>query len=311
MQIAYSLNEVAKSSEPVVLTIGNFDGVHLGHQAVLKHLKQTAKKRRTRSAVLTFSNHPSTVLRPAHSIPLLCTTQHKVKLLEKAFIDLVILLPFTKEFSEQSADLFLQNVKKNLPFQTLILGSDAHFGKNREGDSSTVSTLAKTMGFTVEYFPDYTKEGQRISSSLIREYIQRGQLTQAEDLLGRPYSIYGPVLKGHGKGASIGFPTANLAVNDLCLPPLGVYAVTLKVDELEYIGVANLGLAPTVRHENSPILEVHLFDKHLDLYDKIVDVHFHNFIRSEKQFATIEELKKQIAQDVIKAKHIHSVRTQF
>ncbi len=309
MQIVYSLEDIPKNTSPVVLTIGNYDGLHLGHQAVLAHLVQRAKQTKLRSVVLTFSNHPSTVLRPHHQTHLICSTEHKLKLFEKASIEMVVMLPFTKEFSEQSADQFLKKVSHALPFQTLILGSDAHIGKNREGDQSTVTALADLLGFTVEYFPDRLIQGQRISSNLIRERLHQGNLKQAETLLGRPYSIYSTVLKGDGKGATLGFPTANLYVGGLCLPPLGVYAVSLFEGTKEYPGVANLGVAPTVHEVREPILEVHLFDHSSDLYGKTVEVRFHDFIRAEMRFNDLEELKAQIAQDVLTARKLHQLRS--
>lgn len=308
MEIAYSLKEISPQDKPVVLTIGNFDGMHLGHQALLKRLLEISKQQKALSAVLTFSNHPSKVLRPTHPTPLLCTVEHKMLLLEQAAVDLTILVPFTKEFSEQSPDVFLNKIKHSLPFQTLLLGSDAHIGKNREGDKKTVTTLAKTLGFEVEYFPDIENDGQRVSSTLIRESIREGHQKQAETLLGRPYSIYSEVVQGHKKGAPLGFPTANLAVEDLCLPPLGVYAVRLFVDNKKYDGVANLGFAPTVRQSSQPVLEVHLFDHNKDLYGKKVNVQFLEFIRNEKQFASLDELKQQIADDVAKARNLTAKR---
>ncbi len=308
MQIAYSLEEVPQSATPFALTIGSYDGLHLGHQAVLEYLVQTARKQNLNSAVLTFSNHPSTVLRPTHPTPLVCMPEHKLKLFEKASIDMVILLPFTKEFSEQSADQFLRKVSHAVPIQTLILGSDAHIGKNREGDQSTVTALAEHLGFSVEYFPDRLIDGRRISSNLIRESIRQGELKRAEALLGRAYSIYSKVQKGNGKGATIGFPTANLDVHGLCLPPLGVYAVSLFDGVTEYHGVANLGVAPTVKDIKEPVLEVHLFDHNSDLYGKQVGVIFHEFIRAEMRFNGIEELKQQIARDVLAARQMHGKR---
>lgn len=307
----YSLENIPKSSLPTALSIGNFDGVHLGHQALLQHLVQKAKEQHALSAILTFSNHPSSILRANHNTQLLCTIEHKIRLLEQSSVSRVILLPFTKQFSQQSADAFLQTIKQALSFQTLILGGDAHIGKNREGDRLTVTALAKTLGFNVEYFPDFNKNGQRISSSLIRSCIQKGELKQAESLLGRPYSIYGRILKGNGRGSTLGFPTANLDVGGLCLPPFGVYAVSLTVSEKKFQGIANLGLAPTVRQTSAPLLEVHLFDRSIDLYDQTVDVHFYHFIRQEKRFDTLADLKKQITDDVIKAKQIHHEQFAF
>ena len=305
MDIAYSLDEASnRVKSPVILTIGNFEGVHLGHQALLKHVVDTAKKEGKKAAVITFSNHPSEVLRPAQQTPLLCTTEHKLMLIQNSHVDLAIVLPFTKEFSQQSAEQFLQRVQHAVPFKALILGSDAHIGKDREGDAKTIAALAKRIGFTVDYFPDFNLAGQRISSSRIRECIAEGRLKDAEKLLGRSYSIYGKVQKGSGRGAPIGFPTANIAVNKLCLPPQGVYAVALWTDGKRYDGVANLGHAPTVHKDRDAILEVYLFDKNIDLYDKAVDVQLIAFIRPEKRFDTIDALKHQIQDDVAKAKEL-------
>lgn len=305
MKVAYSFAEIVMPKTPVVLTIGSFDGVHLGHQAILQHLTQTASRQHAISIVLTFSNHPSKVLRPNAPTPLLCSIDHKLHLIEKAKVFATILLPFTKEFSQQSADIFLKTTREVLPFQTLILGSDAHFGKNRDGDRTVVTALAETQGFTVEYLSDITKNGQRISSSHIRDLIQKGLLKETEDFLGRPYSIYGSVLKGSGRGAPLGFPTANLDVSGLCLPPLGVYAISLFEGKNEFKGVANLGYAPTMRADAEPLLEVHLLDYKSDLYGKFVDVQFHEYIRPEKRFSDVEALKNQISLDVKAARRIH------
>lgn len=304
MRIVYSLNELQIHQAPTVLSIGNFDGVHLGHQAVLKRLLETAHTLHFQSAVLTFSNHPSTVLRPTHPTPFLCTVAHKMRLLESMGIDLALLIPFTQEFSEQSAEAFLQNIRKVLPFNILILGHDAHIGKNREGDRHTVTNLGRTLGFQVEYIPDCFQGGHRISSSLIRDHIQKGQLVEATSLLGRPYSIAGRVMKGRGRGVSLGFPTANLTVSDLCLPPFGVYAVRAVIDGQEQAGIANLGVAPTIRQDSEPLLEVHFFADQGDLYNREIDVQLRDFIRTEKVFQSIEELKQQIAVDIVKAKSI-------
>jgi len=302
MRIVHSLEEIPGFSSPIVLSIGNFDGLHIGHQAVLNHLLKKTKDQHAISAVLTFSNHPSTVLRPSHPTSLLCSIPHKMHLLSQTGIDLTILLPFTTSFSEQTAETFLRTIRQVLPFRFLILGSDAHMGKNRDGDRETVTSLSHSFGFSVEYLSDCYYHGERISSSLIRHHIQKGDFSHAAALLGRPYTIYGPVLKGQGKGASLGFPTANLAVENLCLPPLGVYAVEVSVGGKEHRGIANLGFAPTMRQEASPLLEVHLFEHHEMLYEQTIDVRFLRFIRPERRFHSLEELKNQIALDVTEAK---------
>lgn len=302
MEIAYSLSELETSAQSYVLTIGNFDGVHRGHKAVLAGLKETAARHQARIAVLTFSNHPSMVLTPERPVPLLCTINHKIRLLEQEQIDLLIIVPFTREFSEQSAETFLLQLRKAIPFTSLVLGSDATLGKNRIGGQETVRQLSKSLEFEATYISDITMDGARVSSSQIRELVKRGQLQQAGNYLGRTFSIYGTVRSGSGRGLKIGFPTANISVEGLCLPPLGVYAVTLKHDSQTYYGVANLGIAPTMRNDQKPLFEVHIFDHSSDLYGQNVEAVFNGYIRPEKRFESIEQLREQIAKDIQAAK---------
>lgn len=306
MKVITSLPHFPKDSSPCVLTIGNFDGVHLGHQSVLERVKAVARQSSAQTAVLTFSNHPANVIYQSPA-SLLCTMEHKVQLLDKEGIDLLILIPFTQELAAQSAATFLSTIKQALPFDALILGNDATLGKNREGDRETVQAISKDLNFKVEYLTDCSIGGIRISSSKIRECIRQGNFAQAEHMLGRPFSIYAPITKGAGRGSQIGFPTANIAVNDLCLPPLGVYAVTLKHLGKEYYGVANLGLAPTLRNDHKTIFEVHLFDHTSSLYDEPVEVIFNKYIRPEQRFEGVEQLKEQISKDVQTAKLIHGI----
>ncbi|MBA3815219.1 MAG: bifunctional riboflavin kinase/FAD synthetase [Parachlamydiaceae bacterium] len=305
MEILTSLN-FSKSSFPYVLTIGNFDGLHLGHKSVLDRLKIIAKQKSAQTAVLTFSNHPANVINKSPT-PLLCTLEHKVQLLEKEDIDLLILIPFSPEVAVQSAATFLAGIKKALPFEVLVLGNDATLGKNKEGNREAVEVISKEQDFEVEYLGDYSIDDMRISSSKIRACIREGNLVQAAQMFGRPYSIYAPITKGAGRGSQIGFPTANIAVNDLCLPPLGVYAVTLKHLDNKYYGVANLGYAPTLRHDLKTIFEVHLFNYNSDLYGEPVEVIFNKYIRPEQRFDGIEQLKEQIGKDIQTAKYIHGI----
>lgn len=304
MQIDYNLPELRQQISPLVITIGNFDGVHAGHQAILKHVTDLAKQRHTQSAVITFSNYPSTVLRPGHPVQLICTTEHKVHLLELDHIDRLFLLKFTREFSDQSAEHFLTELQRVLPISTLVLGSDAHIGKNREGNRTSIEALAAKLGIAVEYFPDHLQDGVRISSSRIRELIRQGDLIGVQKLLGRPYSIYANVMRGSGRGTSIGFPTANVAVENLCLPPLGVYTVTIDYQGRMLPGIANLGVAPTVRNDRSPVLEVHLFDQNIDLYGQYVDIRLQSYLRPEKRFDNLADLKLQIARDILTARQL-------
>lgn len=299
MRIDFSLPEFAKDSSIYDLAIGNFDGVHLGHQVLLKHLTEKAKKQGQSSGVITFSNHPSTVLVPEKPVQLLCTVEHKVLLLRKMLIDHLFLLEFTPEVAEKSAEDFLKDLKGKVAFSDLFFGNEGHLGKGREGDKETVAALGKVLHFKTHYLPYFTVDGERISSSRIRECIRKGDFAQVDKLLGRPYSIYASVMHGSGRGTSIGFPTANIDVAQLCLPPNGVYAVFATYQGKEYPGVANLGFAPTIRDSTQPILEVHFFDQMIDLYDQFLDIRFHTFIRPEMRFPSIDDLKLQIARDVM------------
>jgi riboflavin kinase/FMN adenylyltransferase len=310
MKIVHSLSETTDHHFPSVLTIGNFDGVHLGHHALLEHLTDAAAKKHGQSVVITFANHPSTILRPEQPVCLLCSLDQRIRLLEQAHIDLLYLLPFTEEFAAQTPEQFLKRLRQVLPFDLLILGSDASIGNQRTGNQDVVRSLAKTMNFAAEYFPDITVGHERISSSRIRELIRQGNFSQVKELLGRPYSIYGPVIKGAGRGASLGIHTANMDVKGICLPPLGVYIVTLIHQSGSFLGVANLGKAPTVRQDDTPTLEVHIIDQYIDLYEEKIEVVFHKFLRPEKRFESIEYLKQQIAQDIAAAKQAHLLRDQ-
>ena len=304
MELLYSLDEYRHRHGPIVLTIGNFDGVHKGHQTVLKHITEYAKHNEGYSAVITFRNHPSTILRPDQTVPLLCSLEHRIKLLENEHIDFLFMLTFTSELAKQTAEVFLKNILQQMPFSKLILGHDAVLGKDRQGDSAKIKALSHSLKFTVDYIPPYSIGEIDVSSSKIRECIQKGDLSTAEKLLGRKYSIYSSVVTGVGKGKTIGFPTANIDVQGLCVPPLGVYAIKAIIEGKLCEGIANLGIAPTVRSDTIPILEVHLFNQEESLYGKMIEVIFYEYIRPEKRFDDISQLKAQISQDVQIAKQL-------
>lgn len=296
--------ETSLIPSPCVLTIGNFDGLHLGHQAVLDTVKTIAKLHDIQSGVITFVNQPAQVLYPHKKIVQICTLKHKIKLIEKHGIDQLILLQFTKELSEKTAEEFLQEMRQKIPFTHLILGYDATLGKDRQGDRKQIEVMSKVLGFEVQYLEPLTLHHQPISSTRIRGSIQQGDFKQASTLLGREYSIYSTVIPGLKMGRTIGFPTANLNVAALCLPPYGVYAVRVKIDGKILHGVANLGFAPTIRQDKDPTLEIYLFDTSLHLYDEAIEVFFQAYIRPEKKFDSIPELQKQIQDDIAWAKEV-------
>lgn len=298
MKILRTLPDQALSTTPCIITIGNFDGLHLGHQHLIKELTKVAKNQQRPSVVFSFENHPGEILRPDRPICKLCTNDYKIQFLEKLGIDTLILLPFTKQLSELSAEEFILKLQQSISFSHLILGWDATLGKNRQGNKEIIQDIAAKQHFEVKYLNQLTIDNIPVSSSLIREYIQKGNLDQANKLLGRPFSVYSTVLKGNGRGKQLGFPTANIDVNGLCLPPLGVYAVTVILDNTPYRAVANLGVAPTVRQDASPTLEVHILDFDKNLYDLKIEVQFSTYIRPEKKFSSLEELKQQIKKDI-------------
>lgn len=274
----------------LALTIGNFDGVHLGHQALLRRLKQACEKR----CVVTFSTHPSVVL---HQSPIsyLTTLSHRLSLFEKMGIDETFLIPFSKEFSKLDSKTFLTTLKNNIPFTHLILGHDAVIGHDRNHD---LYDLSHALNFTLEYLEPVQIDGKIVSSSEIRKCIQLGNLEQAGIFLGRPYSIFASVGAGQGKGKKLGFHTANLPVEELALPPFGVYAVEVKLHQEKLPAVANLGHAPTLHMNRPPCLEVHLIDEQRNLYGEELEVFFLKYLRQEKRFENPEALKLQIEKDI-------------
>lgn len=285
-----------------ILSIGNFDGLHLGHQTILKRVIDVARQNNGNSTVLTFINHPSTVLRPQTQISRLYTIDHKLKLLSEMGFTATLLLPFTKEFANQTAEEFITRLQENIPFSHLILGHDATIGKAREGDKKLLQEIADRHHFRLEYIPPFRIDDQIVSSSLIRKHLQNGDLKIVEEFLGRPYSIYQKITSGLGFGMQIGSPTLNLNVSELCLPPLGVYIASVISKENKHPAVVNLGYAPTVRKDNTPVLEAHLLDGPLLSQAAEIEVILHEYIRPEKRFDSIDDLKQQIAKDIATAR---------
>lgn len=288
---------------PIGLSIGTFDGVHKGHQYLLNTLRQIIGKS-GQIFLLTYTNHPSQVLKH-QTTPLLCTIPHKIKLLEEYGVNDLVIIPFTKDLSHLKAEQFLEEVRSAISFTHLVVGYDTKLGKDRHGDKSHLELLGKILGFELHYL-DVFKEGDKVvSSTAIRSAIQKGDFREAQNLLGRPYSIYSLVSAGHGKGKHIGFPTANMEVAELCLPPFGVYAVSAIYHGQRFNGIANLGVAPTIKMNAFPTLEVHLFN-HLaeDLYGKYIEVFFHEYIRPEIKFDSVDSLRSQISRDIEKAKQL-------
>ena len=289
-----TLEAFPPSPTPIALTIGFFDGVHLGHQQVLRHA----------SVALTFPDHPAHVLRPQTHIPLINSPTYKAQLLGRYGIDTVVLLPFTAELASQTPEQFLLNLRTHIPFSRLVLGHDAHLGRHRSGTPDVIRAIANAHGFDVEYCPPFNLDGRPVSSSRVRTAIESGNLPTTERLLGRPLSYGSIVQHGEGLGNRLGYPTANLSVQGSCLPPNGVYAVHLRLHDQLLPGIANLGVAPTLHAHRERLLEVHVFDLTKNLYGETVEVIIHGHIRPEKKFESADALRAQIARDITHAQKI-------
>lgn len=312
------------ASRPLFLTLGNFDGVHRGHQAILKRVMHQAEEKGGQTALITFREHPQAVLHPERKPSLLNTQEHKLFLLEEAGLDICFYLPFTREFSEMGAESFVNEILvKKLQIAKIFLGENARFGKDRAGDTTLMSRLAVKSGFHFEQVASVLIGGDRVSSSRIRTLASKGELEDAQMCLGRPYSIFSEVVHGDGRGAGLGFPTANLKIDVEVIPPDGVYAVQVReitvksgeasADEKRFqagswqAGVLNYGKRPTFHHKRGAprVAEVFIMEPVLEsLYGRHVEVAFTKKIREEKAFPGVEELKLQIAKDIETAREI-------
>jgi len=297
MQCVTDLEEAPPLSSPIALTIGSFDGLHLGHQSIMDRIKQSKS-----SAVVTFQTHPSKVVSPEKGVRRLCTQAHQIDLFAHIGIDLLCLLPFTKKISQWSARTFIETLHEKVPFEQLILGHDARFGRGREGTPEVVRAVGEELGFDTLYLDPVRMDGRPISSGWIREEIEKGHLEKASQLLGRPLSYYATVDVGAGHGRKIGFPTANLDIGQLCAPPLGVYVVSVRHNGHLFPGIANYGVAPTLHHERAALFEAHLFSFSGELYEAEVELILHRFLRPERRFASVADLQQQIALDIEQAR---------
>ncbi len=308
MKIINGLENITAPFKNPVLTIGNFDGVHLGHQQLFQHVIKRAREINGEAIVMTFHPHPVKVLRPENSGPPVITCHNqKIKLIEQCGIDAVITVNFTREFAQLSARDFVEKILwEKIGLKVIVVGWDYQFGRNREGDINFLKKEGKRLGFDVEVIDSIKVNGMIVSSTMVRKCVIEGDLDKAEKLLGRKYEIVGKVVKGRDRGGRLlGFPTANIKMDDKLCPQTGVYAVEVIVDDRVYGGAANIGYNPTFGDE-SLSLETHLFDFSGDLYGKEITVRLIKRLRPEKKFSGPDELAKQIALDIEKAKKVLS-----
>jgi len=295
--IRKKLEDLQSLGVPLHLALGVFDGVHLGHQAVIERAVQAAHRDGGLAGVLTFDPHPIRVIAPAKApSALLETLEHKAQVMNDLGVQLLIPLHFDQELAAMEASDFIANLLA-APVRTIAVGEDWRFGHHRSGDVTMLQKESATHGFRLEAVPPVMHEGERISSTRIRQAIRDGNLTSAEQMLGRPFTVTGKVVEGKKLGRTIGFPTANLATGDAQLPPSGVWVVRARLpDGADVSGVANIGVCPTVG-ETTRTLEVHLLDFQGDLYGKSLEIQFLNYLRPEAKFPSIEALRIQIQLD--------------
>jgi riboflavin kinase/FMN adenylyltransferase len=289
--------------KPIALAVGNFDGVHLGHQHLLNILILKAKEKNLIPSVLMFDPHPLEVLEKESAPCIISTVEERKEYMYELGIENIFVINFTKEFSNIPARDFIKNyVYEKLNTKLLIVGYDWRYGAKREGEFELAKEMGEKLGFEVIPSEPYKVDGHIVSSTLIRRLLKEANLSDVKKYLGRDYTIKRNVVKGKGLGSKIGFPTANISnTSNMCLKE-GVYAVKVG----NYIGVANYGKRPTVENTNQNILEVHIIDFNGDLLDNVLNITFLGFLREEKKFNSIEELKTQIKTDIETAKALFS-----
>jgi riboflavin kinase/FMN adenylyltransferase len=301
MQILRGL--YSPDTRPVALTVGNFDGVHLGHQSLLNDLKAAAQARSLETAVVIFEPHPREFFTPEDAPARLSSLREKLEIFEKLGIDRVHVCRFDAQFAQMSAEHFIRSLHEKLSAQFVLIGDDFRFGSGRTGDFALMEKIAEQQGFDVQAVQTIKHDGVRISSTAIRAALAAGQMRRAHDYLGRPYSISGRVVHGDGVGRKLGYPTANVQMKHNRPPLSGIFVVEVHAAGLGILrGVASLGVRPTLKHDAKPVLEIHLFEFDQYIYGKKLRVEFLQKRREELKFPDVGALTRQIALDVENAK---------
>jgi len=288
----------------MLLAIGVFDGVHLGHKYLLSQLTERARQQDLLSGVVTFRQHPQEVLSPQTKLPFLTDLAERTNLLKNEGVEAIIALSFTSELAQLSARQFIDLLKRYLRMRGLVVGPDFTLGRNREGNIDNLRTLGQDMNFTVTVIPPIMINGEVVSSTAIRNALANGDMKKVLNLAGRPFSLNGRVTSGAGRGLELGFPTANLnIVPGQALPADGVYATWAYINGQTYQSMTNVGKKPTFGG-NQRTVEVYVLDYHSDLYGRELKVDIMAQVRSEERFGTVDELKKQITEDIKRGRAI-------
>ncbi len=290
-----------------VVTIGAFDGVHIGHQTIINRMVRIAKKHKGEVVLVTFDPHPRLVIQKDAKVKLLTSMKERIALLEKAGVEHLIIIPFDKSFSNLSSLEFIRDVLvEKIGTKTLVIGYDHHFGRNREGSFDHLTKYGPVYGFEVEEIPPQDVNYINVSSTKIRNAIIEGDVDKAIEYMGHPYTINGVVVKGKQIGRSIGFPTANIKVEEAnkLVPKEGVYAVRVIHDKNGFYGMLNIGYRPTLGQDNQLSIEVNIFDFEKNIYGEQIKLEIIQHVRNEIQFTSVNDLKLQLEQDLLECKSI-------
>lgn len=303
MRIIQSSNELRAAHRKVRVAIGFFDGVHLGHQQIIRQTLMDARQHDSLSLVLTFDRHPNMVVAPSRVPPLIYTPSQKFRAVEALGVDALLVMRFDKEKSRQSGEDFVRELVRDIAeLRGICVGANFTFGYKRGGNVDLLKKLGSELGFVVHGMSALSLDGRAVSSTRIREEIGRGNLDAASQMLGRAYALAGNVVRGDGLGRELGFPTANLDVTGMAVPPTGVYAASIDIGGRNYRAVLNIGYRPTLRQPQPQFrVEAHLPGFQGDLYGTELEVVILEKMRDERRFSSLSELKEQIARDVAAA----------
>ncbi|PYL71549.1 MAG: hypothetical protein DMF22_06500 [Verrucomicrobia bacterium] len=306
MEVLRSIADLESLRGPLFLAIGVFDGVHLGHQAVISTATRHAGSADGAPLVVTFDPHPVKVLRPHNAPHLLTATQHKIALIRDLGVEHLLVINFDKKFAATSPEKFVEELlAHSRPLREVCVGHEWSFGKDRRGNLDLLKRLGAQFDFNVVGIPPVLVSGEVVSSTAIRQAVEKGDFPKAAEMLGREYTILGMVTRGDNLGKKIGFPTANLSAHSEQFPPNGVYLAKAWIRGVSYHGVINLGYRPTVSSGKSErVLEIHLLDFNRDIYGEDVEVQFVSYLRPEKKFDNVDALARQIALDVQQAREL-------
>ena len=308
MRIIKDLSEIERDDKTVI-TLGTFDGLHIGHQQIVETVIQKSHQSGSRNLLITFDPHPRKIVPGRNDVKLLSTLEEKILILDKLGLENLFIIKFTSEFSKQTPEQFVEKYLVNgTGLKEIIIGYDHHFGKGRGGDFELLQSLGQKFNFDVTVVPEYSIDSETVSSTKIRNALLSGDVVKAGEMLGRLYSFKGIIVRGDGRGKKLGFPTANISIDDedKLIPAKGIYAGECIVEGEKHYGLLSLGSRPTFHKDGEIIPEFYIFDFDRDIYDRVMHVNLVEKIRDEEKFNSVEELITRMKKDEERGKEILS-----